>query len=295
MGKPRIKLTNHFYHVMNRGDKGEYIFDDDQMKQLFLKELNFFKNKYLIRISAFCIMGNHFHLIIKDKEGWISEFMHDLETVFAMKYRKEKGGKGYVFQNRFKSQIIHYEKYMQNAIIYVLNNPCRKKLVDDPLSYHWSSAALHFNKSVNFLDKSITKDLFGSRKNFLYCLNSKIDISKHIIETPIGQILGDQWYASSILGRYNRRIKNSYSTGKRKDDNMNISIQSALMLFEYRKKIYLKETDFDSKYGRIIRNKLLVFLKDECQMRYPEIKCAYPFFNMKYNALAKTYSRCKQI
>ncbi|MCK4524142.1 transposase [candidate division WOR-3 bacterium] len=292
MNKPRIKLINHFYHVMNRGDKGEYIFDDDKMKQLFLKELSFFKNKYLIKLSAFCIMGNHFHLIIKDENGWISEFMHDLETIFALKYRKENGGKGYVFQNRFKSQIIHYEKYMQNAIIYVLNNPCRKHLVNDPLSYHWSSAALHFNKSVNFLDKKITKDLFGSRKNFLYCLNSRVDIKEHIIETPIGQILGDQWYASSILGRYNKRMNNSYSSGKRKNDKLNISIQSALMLFEYRNKMYLRDIDFHSRYGKMVRNNLLVFLRNECQMRYSEINHAYPFFNMKYNALAKTYSRC---
>ncbi len=278
---------------MNRGDKGEYIFNDYKMKYIFLEKLIFFKNKHFIKLVAFCIMGNHFHLIIKDEEGLISEFMHDLETVFAVKYRKDKGGKGYVFQNRFRSQIIYYEKYMQNAIVYVLNNPCRKHLIDNPLSYHWSSAALYFSENGDFVDKQSVEDIFGSKINFLHCINNKIDISNHIIETPIGEILGDQWYASRVVGKYNRRIENSDSIGMRRNDYINIPIQSALLLFEHRNKITLKHIDFCSKYGKIVRNKLLVFLKDECQMNYSKIKYAYPFFNMKYNALAKTYSRCK--
>ncbi len=65
------------------------------------------------------------------------------------------------------------------------------------------------------------------------------------------------------------------------------------MLFEHKNKINLNHIDFYSKYGKIVRNKLLVFLKDECQMKYSKIKYVNPFFNMKYNALAKTYSRCK--
>ena len=278
---------------MNRGDKGEYIFNDYKMKSLFLEKLIFFKYKHLIKLLAFCVMGNHFHLIIKDEEGLISEFMHDLETVFAVKYRKDKGGKGYVFQNRFRSQIIHYEKYMQSAIVYVLNNPCRKHLIDNPLSYHWSSAALYFSENGDFVDKQSVEDIFGSKRNFLHCLNNRIDISNHIIETPIGEILGDQWYASRALGRYNRRVKNYYSIGKRKSDILNIPIQSALILFENKNGISLKDIDFYSKYGTIIRNKLLVFLKDECQMNYAKIKHAYPFFNIKYNSLPKIYSRCK--
>ena len=278
---------------MNRGDKGENIFLNDGFKQKFIQYLITCKSKYLMQIAGFCIMDNHFHLIIKDEHGFISEFMHDLLTLYAIAYRKGKGGYGYVFQNRFKSQIIHYEKYMSNVIIYVMNNPCRKQIVTTPFAYKWSSVSLYFNSTQSFVDTEIVVQIFGTKKNFHSVFdNHKLD-EIPIIETSVGQVIGEQWYASSIAGKFDRRVKISVANKKRKNDFVKINLQSAILMFELKIKKSIKDIDFNSKSGKIIRNQLLVFLKENCQMSYTEIKNAYPFYNIKYNALAKTYSRCK--
>lgn len=293
MSRPRLIIKNCYYHVMNRGDKGEPVFLSNEMKEFFLEKLIFYKDLYGISLCAFCIMNNHFHLIIRDNEGFLSQFMHNLLTVFAIKYRKELGGKGYVFQNRFKSQIIQVARYMFNVIVYVLNNPCRKDMAGNPLEYHWSSASLHFTPESFFLDDSIVRETFGNYKNYLHCLKSEISLEEHVIETPIGEVLGDQWYASSIAGKYDRRKIIDLKSLRRKDDIMEIPLKSAIMLFENQNDIRIKDIDFNSKSGRIVRNNLLVFLKDECHLSYREIRTASLFDGIKYNTLAKTYSRCK--
>lgn len=293
MSKPRLIIKNCYYHVMNRGDKGEPIFIDNAMKEFFLEKLIFYKDMYNISLCAFCIMNNHFHLIIRDNEGLLSKFMHNLLTVYAIKYRHVYEGKGYVFQNRFKAQIIQVAKYMQNVILYVLNNPCRKHFAKNPLKYAWSSAPLHFTSNAVFLNDAIVKDIFGNKHNFKYCINRHIKPDAQIIETPIGDVLGDQWYASSIAGKYDRRRIVDLNLLRRRDDIMEIPIKSAIMLFEHQKDMKLKDIDFNSKSGRIVRNDLLVFLRDQCHLSYGEIKNICQFDGLKYSTLAKIYSRCK--
>jgi REP element-mobilizing transposase RayT len=126
---------------MNRGYDGNDIFRDNSSKDHFLNYLEAASKKLKIRLFAYCIMNNHYHLILENTTGKLSEFLKLLNGNYGMYYRKKYGGKGYVFQGRFKSTIIENEAYLIQAIAYLLENPVRAGIVSNAENYTWSSAA----------------------------------------------------------------------------------------------------------------------------------------------------------
>ncbi len=124
---------------MNRGDKGEKIFLQESAKRRFLELLKEKSRIYKIVLYAYCIMDNHFHLVIKNSSGKMSEFMRALDGQYAMNYRKVSKSRGYVFQDRYKSILVEEGKHLMVLIIYVLLNPVRAGLVHNPFDYRWSS------------------------------------------------------------------------------------------------------------------------------------------------------------
>jgi putative transposase len=112
-----------FHHGMNRGINGENIIEGDQNKASFLGFLEDAALRYRIRILAYCIMNNHYHLIIQNTSGKLSDFFRHLNGSYGMYYRKSVGGVGYVFQKRFKSTLIQKEEYLVQAIVIRLSTP----------------------------------------------------------------------------------------------------------------------------------------------------------------------------
>jgi len=90
---------------MNRGYDGNDIFVGNQNKSQFLEYLEGASNRMKIRLFAYCVMDNHYHLVLENSSGMMSDFLKLLNGLYGMYYRKMYGGKGYVFQSRFKSNI----------------------------------------------------------------------------------------------------------------------------------------------------------------------------------------------
>ena len=146
MRRARVTYQGAFHHAMNRGYEGKKIFLKDSEKNLFLELLKETAKVLRIRIFAYCIMDNHYHLVLENSSGRMSEFFKKFNGQYGRIYRKENKGKGYVFQDRFKSKIIQDDSYLLMVIGYVLNNPVRAGLATDFLDYQWSSSSLYFNK-----------------------------------------------------------------------------------------------------------------------------------------------------
>ena len=140
---PRIKrnnLNSNIFHIMSQGISKEYIFEKGQDKRKYRKLLSENYNKYDIEIIAYCIMGNHVHLLIKsNKIENISNFMHQINMKYALYYNKNRNRVGYVFRSRFKSQEINTEKYLINCIHYIHNNPIKAHICDEKSEYLYSS------------------------------------------------------------------------------------------------------------------------------------------------------------
>ena len=144
MRRARLSWQGAYHHVMNRGLNDEFIFNSNELKNGFLTLLKEKSKKLKIRIFAFCIMDNHYHLVLENTTGKMSEFMKILNGSYGWLYRKIKGGKGYVFQSRYESTLIENDYYLIQSIGYILLNPVRAGIIKSAKDYIWSSIGEYF-------------------------------------------------------------------------------------------------------------------------------------------------------
>ena len=134
MRRARITYKGAYHHAMNRGHEGKPIFLKDRDKEFFLKLLVETSKILKIRILAYCLMNNHYHLVLENSSGRMSDFFKQLNGQFGTHYRQKNKGRGYVFQDRYKSMLIQDDSYLLMVIGYVLNNPVRAGLVNNFLN-----------------------------------------------------------------------------------------------------------------------------------------------------------------
>ncbi len=133
---------------MNRGANDEPIFQTDADKECFLELLERFSKLLKIRILAYCMMDTHYHLLLQNTSGKMSEFAKRLNGNYGNAYRKRWGGKGYVFQSRYKSTAVQEDSYLITSLLYLFRNPVRAMITDNPFNYHWSSINELFNEKM---------------------------------------------------------------------------------------------------------------------------------------------------
>lgn len=127
------------YHIVQRGNNKEKVFETREDKQLFLNILFLNRIRYGFFIHAYCIMNNHYHLLISDNGEDISRIMKNINYTYAKYFNHICNRTGHVFQERFFSEIIDTEAYLYTAINYIHNNPVRSGIVVDESLYEWSS------------------------------------------------------------------------------------------------------------------------------------------------------------
>lgn len=132
-------------YAMNRGHEGTDIFYGNKNKSQFLDYLADAKTKMKIKIFAYCVMDTHYHLVLENSNGKMSEFMKRLNGQYGSYYRMVSGGKGYVFQDRFKSTLIEKDAYLLQSIAYLLRNPLRAGIVRNVEDYIWSSIKTYYS------------------------------------------------------------------------------------------------------------------------------------------------------
>ncbi|HKL11677.1 MAG TPA: transposase [Clostridia bacterium] len=157
-----------FYHVMIRGNNKEYIFESPQDKGKFMK---IFKEKIELNdvaVAAYCLMGNHFHLVAKAEIDELADFMKKITVSYASYYNLNRDRVGHVFQGRFRSETIESNQYLLGVVRYVHRNPLEAGLVGRIEDWQWSSYTEYIAKS-RLLDnqvKELVESLFGSKKGF---------------------------------------------------------------------------------------------------------------------------------
>ena len=140
---PRIARglsKNCIYHILNRGNGKQNIFHKEQDYKAFIDLVKEAKTRYSVKIFAYCLMPNHFHLILMPHlPEELSKFMQWLMTSHVRRYHKHYGTSGHIWQGRFKSFIIQKENYLLTAIKYVEGNPVRAGMVSSSKNWNWSS------------------------------------------------------------------------------------------------------------------------------------------------------------
>ncbi|WP_278025363.1 transposase [Legionella yabuuchiae] len=140
MSRPlRIEYENAFYHVMNRGAGRRTIFNNDQERELFLAIISETHVQYNIEIHAFCLMTNHYHLLIKTPSGNLARAMRHINSVYTQRYNRLNHSDGPLFRGRYKSILVDSDSYLLHLSKYIHLNPLEAGIVDDLTKYLWSS------------------------------------------------------------------------------------------------------------------------------------------------------------
>jgi len=140
MARPlRIEYEGALYHLTSRGDRREAIFEDDQDRRRFLRILGNVIGQMGWKCHCYCLMDNHYHLVIQTPEANLSKGMRQLNGVFTQDSNRRHDRCGHLFQGRFKSIIVDSDAYLLELSRYVVLNPVRAAKVADPADWHWSS------------------------------------------------------------------------------------------------------------------------------------------------------------
>ncbi|MFW6134169.1 MAG: transposase [Elusimicrobiota bacterium] len=150
----RFIMDNSIYHVMVRGNNKNAIFHEEKDYKYYLKLLNKVKEKYEIEIYHYVLMNNHVHIIMKVKKGKeLGKVMKSLNLGYTQYYRKQYGGIGHFFQDRYKSFIIQEGKYLLECGKYVELNPVKAGIAKKPTGYKWSSYKNYISGKIDeFID-----------------------------------------------------------------------------------------------------------------------------------------------
>lgn len=143
MTVPRIArplADNNCYHLINRGNGRQQIFHKDTDYQAFVDLLLQARGKYSVKLLAWCIMPNHFHLLVQPVEAdLLNKWMQWLMTTHVRRYHKHYGTSGHVWQGRYKSFIVQDDDHLLTVTRYIEGNPVRALLAPTVGQWQWSS------------------------------------------------------------------------------------------------------------------------------------------------------------
>ena len=137
--KPRIEIAG-YYHVINRGVDQRVIFKEVEDYEYFEELLCTYAPSYRVSIHNYCLMSNHYHLLLEIEDGMLSKFMRQINMNYAIYFNKKNRRSGHLWQGRFKSWYVTDEAYLYTLILYIEQNPVKAKIVRKPEEYNYSTA-----------------------------------------------------------------------------------------------------------------------------------------------------------
>ena len=140
MARPlRIEYPGAVYHVTSRGNARNDIFHTEQDREEFLSVLSVVVKRYNWLCHAYCLMDNHYHLLIETPDGNLSQGMRQINGIYTQKYNWQHKKTGHVFEGRYKAILVDKESYLLELCRYVVLNPVRANVVAKPEEWKWSS------------------------------------------------------------------------------------------------------------------------------------------------------------
>lgn len=168
MARPlRIAYPDAWYHVMNRGRRAEKIFIDTQDYQAFVELLKETSEAWNIRISAYCLMPNHYHMLTQTPEANISRAMRHINGVYTQRFNSRHKCDGQLFRGRYRSILVGGDSYLLQLVRYIHRNPLKSRLVKNLNAYAWSShkAYVSIAQKWNWLHKDFILNILTSARS----------------------------------------------------------------------------------------------------------------------------------
>ena len=285
MSRPyRFQAEDCFYYIFSRGDGRRNIYKNDRDCEKFIEYLTKAKEKFRFYVHAYCLMGNHYHLLIETTQANLSKMMQYLNTAYTVYYNIKRKNTGHLFQGRYRSVLVEASSYFAELTRYIHLNPVRSKLVDAPEKYHWSSYNAYIKNKNDDVDMTRAK-LFLGMDTTQYCkfiqegINNPIDPFKNI---HAGFILGGSNFIKNKLSLLKNEIDKKDFAYKRA---LKSSITPATLLNIVSKhyKITQEDLRYSKKRPTTARQVAIYLLRKKTALTNNEIG---QFFNMKSSAVS---------
>ncbi len=207
----RIEYENAYYHVMNRGQGRKCLFHDESYFKAFLQTLSEADERFGLQVHAYCLMSNHYHLLVKTPLGNLQRAMRHIGGVYTQRYNRKKKTDGQLFRGRYKAILVDHDAYLLQLSKYIHRNPSEAGMVEAEGDYVWSSypAYIGFAHADSWLHREDIYGQLNSRGNDLigyqaYVEESDVDekIASFYRSKRQAAILG----ADSFIERIKKKI-----------------------------------------------------------------------------------------
>jgi REP element-mobilizing transposase RayT len=207
----RIEYPGAYYHVMNRGLSRRDIFLEDKGRESFLDLLADISRLWKVKIYAYCLMNNHYHLLIQTPQGGLSRAMRHLDGIYTQRFNRVHHRDGPLFRGRYKAILIDAEEYFLSVVRYIHQNPVAAGVVVDMDRYRWSShwRYLRRRESPPWLHTQSVLSRFGRLKEYQAFMHSEIE--KEVVDFYRGPyqkpILGDKGFIEWVRGKLGNKAR----------------------------------------------------------------------------------------
>ncbi|KPA18863.1 transposase [Candidatus Magnetomorum sp. HK-1] len=208
MSRPlRIEYPNAWYHVMNRGRRKELIFKSKDDYMLFLEVIHEAIELFALRVSAYCLMPNHYHLLVQTPDANLSRCMRHINGVYTQRYNSKHSFDGQLFRGRYKAIVVAEDTYLLQLIRYIHRNPVRSRQVEKVEHYEWSSHKGYLSKAKkwNWLYKDFILSMLSvkpQKRNRAYQsfmgLDEDDDFLRMLSLKKLPSIIGDNKFIEDL-------------------------------------------------------------------------------------------------
>jgi REP-associated tyrosine transposase len=205
MARPlRVCPPGTVVHVISRGNERRPIVQDDHDRQGFLSTLARAVERYQWLCHTYCLMENHYHLVLEVPLGNLPLGMRHLNGVYAQRFNRRYDRSGHLFQARYRSILVEKNAYLLSVCRYVVLNPIRAGVVRRPEDYRWSSyrATAGFEEAPDFLTTEWLLSQFASGRDLAQA-RFRAFVAAGLEDPAVsGERVGDEQFLSLELGRH---------------------------------------------------------------------------------------------
>jgi REP element-mobilizing transposase RayT len=211
MSRPlRIEYENACYHVMNRGRGHQDIFHGEAYFDAFLKCLSEAHTRFGLEILAYCLMSNHYHLLLKTPRANLGRIMRHVDGLYTQRHNRLRQTDGSLFRGRYKALLVDAGSYLLQVSTYVHRNPIETKrpIVQALEDYRWSSYPAYINKAhpIEGLNRELVYAELGHRQRFrayrrYVMVGNDENIQDFYSKKKLPAVFGSQIFADTIKGK----------------------------------------------------------------------------------------------
>ncbi|MCD4688219.1 MAG: transposase [Desulfuromonadaceae bacterium] len=285
--------------MMNRGRRGENVFADRNDYETFIALLQETSTMFDLRVSAFCLMSNHYHLLVQTPSGNLSRAMQHINGVYTQRFNRRHNIDGQLFRGRYKSVLVQEDSYLLELLRYIHRNPVTAHMCNAVGDYLWTSHQGYVSsaKKWDWLHKGSLLDRFSKEPNkakrqyqrFVQCEDSA-EVTDFFSKKNLASFFGSLDFVEWIKASY-RQLQNHEEIPQARDLAPTIAeIKGAVCQFY---KIQEKELGLTKRgWMNEPRNVAVYLARRRCGLRLEEI--GQEFGIGKYSTVSSIVTRTEK-